>query len=549
MIVMSIVERKKQLGAYYTDRAIADFLVNWAIRNKGDHVLDPSFGDGIFLKAACERLFELGGNPNQIFGVEIDEAVHRNVTSQFNQIPKANLINADFFDVSASTPILPASPNFPTFDAIIGNPPFIRYQRFKGKTRRKALDRARVLGVNLNGLCSSWAPFIVHAISFLHMNGRLAMVIPSEIMHALYARPVLEFIVDSFQKVTLITFRKRIFPDLSQDALLLLCDGFGLSHQSLNLVDLDSLYSLKLPFGSATEISTAKVLSGEARILEYMLPKKIRNLYGSLKSYDQIIRFGEVARISIGYVTGNNGFFHLSKDEVLKWNIPSEFLTPCVKNGSQLTGLAFTKEDWSSLIEEGAPNYLLDLSHSVSDLPNSVLKYLKYGEKLGVHNSYKCRVRSPWYVVPHIYYGDAFLTYMSGKRTRLVVNAANASAPNTLLIVRLKTNISMKELAISWLSSLTALSTEIEGHSLGGGMLKLEPGEAQGTFLAVPNLDKKVIDSLFEEVDGLLREDMIGEAIELVDQTILAEQIGLTSMEIQSLRRGADLLRERRYSR
>ena len=63
----------KSRGAYYTDRAVADFLVRWAVRGSADVVLDPSFGGGVFLRAAAERVEALGGHPaRQVFGVELD---------------------------------------------------------------------------------------------------------------------------------------------------------------------------------------------------------------------------------------------------------------------------------------------------------------------------------------------------------------------------------------------------------------------------------------------------------------------------------------------
>ena len=63
----------KSRGAYYTDRAVADFLVRWAVRGPADTVLDPSFGGGVFLRSAAERVEGLGGHPaRQVFGVELD---------------------------------------------------------------------------------------------------------------------------------------------------------------------------------------------------------------------------------------------------------------------------------------------------------------------------------------------------------------------------------------------------------------------------------------------------------------------------------------------
>lgn len=65
--------RRKELGAYYTDPVVAEFLVRWAVQGSQDTVLDPSAGDDVFFTAACERLKQLGGNPGkQVYGIEID---------------------------------------------------------------------------------------------------------------------------------------------------------------------------------------------------------------------------------------------------------------------------------------------------------------------------------------------------------------------------------------------------------------------------------------------------------------------------------------------
>src|SRR5690242_9604535 len=73
----------KALGAYYTDAQIADFLVWWAVRSSQDQVLDPCFGGGVFLRSACKRLRELGGQAaTQVRGVEIDPEVHARIADK-----------------------------------------------------------------------------------------------------------------------------------------------------------------------------------------------------------------------------------------------------------------------------------------------------------------------------------------------------------------------------------------------------------------------------------------------------------------------------------
>ena len=89
-----------------------------------------------------------------------------------------------------------------------------------------------------------------------------------------------------------------------------------------------------------------------------------------------------------------------------------------------------------------------------------------------------------------MYQPDAFLSYMSGYTPRLVANDAEAVAPNTLHIVRLHEHVDSRTgpLTALWQTSLTKLSVEIEGHPLGGGMLKLEPTEAERVLVASPGL-------------------------------------------------------------
>lgn len=188
-------------------------------------MLDPCFGGGVFLRSACRRLLQLGGQPErQVFGVEIDPNVHQPIRDKLAlefDLNRGHIRHADFFSVE---PI-----DGERVDAVIGNPPFIRYQRFTGEARRLGLARSMAQGVRLPELCSSWAPFIVHCIAMLRPGGRLAMVLPMEVGHAKYARPVLEHIRRSFGAATFLTFRKKLFPELNEDTLLLLADEKGAS--------------------------------------------------------------------------------------------------------------------------------------------------------------------------------------------------------------------------------------------------------------------------------------------------------------------------------
>ena len=164
-----------------------------------------------------------------------------------------------------------------------------------------------------------------------------------------------------------------------------------------------------------------------------------------------------------------------------------------------------------------------------------------------VHQGYKCRHRQPWYVVPHVRVPDGFLSYMSGLRPQLVTNAAGAVAPNTLHLVRLKatTDVSIATLTALWQTSLTALSVELEGHALGGGMLKLEPREAGRVRLA----NVSGLEPLAQKLDAMFRTGQDEQARALADEVILRQGLGLSEEACQCLAVAAKVLRERRYYR
>ncbi len=540
----------KELGAFYTSKPVADFLVRWAVRNTLDSVMDPSVGSGVFLEAAAERLIELGGqSKNQIFGIEVDPETLESAKIRLNEsgIPPSNLHLSDFFLVE------PRPENL--VKVIVGNPPFIRYQRFRNEERDRALERAAECGVKLSQLSSSWAPFVIHSAAMLRKGGRLAMVLPAELAYANYAVPVLNFLVKSFGRVTLLTFKEKLFPHLSEDTLLLLASGRGEMTNEILHRDFDYVSSLantrlskNYSLYRTRHLNVESILDRSEKLIEYLLPAKTRDLYNELRKSALCVPLGALAKTGIGYVTGANDFFHLSPAEVKSFSIPKEFLKRAVRRGRAFNGLRFTDDDWQNAISNGDSGYLLYVNGQGLPLPAGVLEYIKSGRERGFADAYKCRVRSPWYSVPHVIQADGFLTYMSGTVPRLVVNEANAVAPNTLHVLKMRSeHFTARSLAVLWATSLSRLSAEIEGHALGGGMLKLEPREAEKTLVAAPDCQSSELDGLYSELDDRFRRGDEKAAREMVDQEILMRRLGLSSKECKMIIEGASILMNRRY--
>jgi hypothetical protein len=107
-------------------------------------------------------------------------------------------------------------------------------------------------------------------------------------------------------------------------------------------------------------------------------------------------------------------------------------------------------------------------------------------------------------------------------------------------------------LPLSCLNSITLLGAEIVGRAYGGGVLKLEPKEADR--MPVPSV--KLIDSAAEELRAIrpqltkaLRAGELSEAVKLVDRILLTRCLGLDFDVVQSLRDARNVLFTRRVAR
>lgn len=343
-----------------------------------------------------------------------------------------------------------------------------------------------------------------------------------------------------------------MFPELSQDALLLFAGDFGGCCKQIRLrrfrdvEELASLLTRRRTFGDP--ISVSRLQGSNGRLRDHFLPREVKALYDFLAAAADICRLGEISEVGIGYVTGNNQYFHLSKDDVAQSGIPRRFLKPSLLRSGIVAGISATIEDWRRLRDKGEKVYLLSLPRvGKGALPTPIRAYLEEGEAYHVHQAFKCSVRTPWYSVLHKKPADAFLTYMSGGSPRFVWNAAGLLSTNSLHEVRFRraSQANAWKTALGFCCSLSQISSEIEGHPMGGGMLKLEPTEAERVLVVRPDT-LRVSRTDFTEADSLVREGQFAAAMDIADDLVLRQGFGLTWDQIQVLREGLREIREAR---
>jgi methylase of polypeptide subunit release factors len=533
------------LAAFYTPQEVAQILTDWAITDARNLVLDPSYGGCSFLNAAFASLLKKGSHQpeKQVFGVDIDPSAKKYLRDLFAAgATTQQYVNKDFFEVDMNH--LGGQP----FDAIVGNPPYIRYHDIPKNLQKRAEVRLAQLDMRISGRASYWAFFLLYSMHLLRSGGRLAMLLPGAILHTDYSARVRELLINRFEKVTIYLLQERIFEGTQEESVIICAEGAGQQNKAVCVNHVSTVEELIKAFENAhRQDRTVNGKEGDGGWLRAFTENRSLEIYDELTEEPHVVRLGEWVETRIGVVTGNNNFFIISQDERQQRDIPEKYFVPVIRRPAYISGLAATNRDLRLVGRQGKDYLLLNPPPKLWQMPKSLRKYIEQGEEAGVHLAWKCKSRKPWYIVPHTYIPRAFIPCMSASWPRVMVNRSDYTCTNNIIRLSWKErrpSTDWTRLALGTLSTLSHLSAELVGRSYGGGVLKLEPTEL--TRLAVPLVPQGVTQVLAREVDNLLRQNKQAEATDAVDRVLLDAIPTITRKKLAMLRSARDKLFLRR---
>lgn len=517
---------QRLLGAYYTPQSAADYMADWAVRHDGEHVLEPSFGDGIFLQAIAASAARKNFTAVRLSGVEVDEQTHlRAMRAQ--QIVDVDLRCADFLSVSPFK-----------VQAVIGNPPYVRLRRLVQDQRERALRAAAMaMGQAMDPSGSLWMPFVLHAMRFLDLGGRLAFVLPYDLTYVRYARPLWEALCNNFGSLHVLRTHERLFSGLLQDVVILLADHYGSRTNIVRYQAFERVQDLLSARPVVDEmLSIDDLLRGERVFVGALLGGELRHLL-STRIAHMTVPARKLVTFNIGYVAGDKTFFHPTDRDVHDYQLPLRSLHPSLTSARMIKGAGL----WSSALNRGHMSKLFLPDPGI--LTAGEERYITMGEKRGVATRYKCRVRDPWFVVPGTRVPDVVLSVFT-ERPVLLINDAQCFASNSLLC-GYRIGATSEAIATGWYTSLTLLQCELEVHALGGGVMVMVPREA-GNVRLPKHLC--VREDHLHHLDSLLRKGRTVEAYESGDPKVLMEQLGLSADDVDLVRHGIAVLAHWRTS-
>jgi SAM-dependent methyltransferase len=516
----------RALGAYYTPDDLADPVCRWALRSPADTVFDPSCGEGAFLARGVSRLLELGTEPrrlaDQIAGVELNARALAHargaLLSRHPGLRWGRLAQDDFFAFTQE------NLGSLQFDAVVGNPPFLRTQGRSVAAKQRALRVAHACGAPLTADASAWAPFVAAASAFVRPGGRLAMIVPREALFVNYTRPLLEHLARRFARVDLVALDDYWFEDALVKVAVLLAEGEGPGsvriREARRLDDLDQ--------AADAEPLPSWVWS--------RIPENCRAAASAALESPDLAPLTDLADLSIGVVTGEKDYFLLPRARARELGLPGDYLLPALSKPSQLAGTAFTKTDAAELAASGEPCRLLAIPPSYAGGLMSLDAYLAEGIERGIDRNYKCRTRKPWYSVRRLLEPpDAFLGYLVKWRPRFAANEARAHCTNNLHRLWFREPGAAPLASASALNAATMLSIELLGRIAAAGALKIEPGDAPRIRMIPPGRLRRSKGAA-DAIDRALREGRATDAYAAADAWA-CEALGWDPREMARLRR------------
>ena len=161
---------KNKFGQYFTPQNMADFMIRLSSKKASEWILEPSAGEGVFIK-----LLKARGCGN-IVGYEIDPEL----AGRFDCVRRESFISAE--------------PNR-KFALVIGNPPYIRWKNLE-KELKDELEASPMWNKYFNALCDYSYIFMLKSVELLEEGGELIFICPEYWMNTTHSITLRNYLVE-----------------------------------------------------------------------------------------------------------------------------------------------------------------------------------------------------------------------------------------------------------------------------------------------------------------------------------------------------------------
>lgn len=529
---------QKLRGGYYTPQNLADYVVRWVLQKQPESILEPSCGDGVFIQALHNNHCDKGVKLScfELFDAEAKKASDLCADLGFEN---SSVTEGDFL-VWANKQL---NQRHQLFDAVIGNPPFIRYQFLEKSFQEQAELVFKQLGQKFTKHTNAWVSFLLSTLALLKSGGRMGMVIPSEIIHVMHAQSLRSYMGQICSKIVIIDPKEIWFEDTLQGAIIVMAEKKEDTNKPSEGVGIVSVSGFDF-LSECPEVLFNQVLgingeTVEGKWTKAILEKSELSLIKKIISHESVHKFKDIAKVDVGIVTGANKFFLVNNDTVKTYDLEA-YAHPMFGRSQHCPGILYDQAQHESNQLQSLPTNFLHIKNDYSELPSKVQSYIKTGELEELQKRYKCRIRKPWYKVPSIYSTEIGMLKRCHEAPRLILNQVGAYTTDTAYRVT-STFTDAENLVCSFLNPLTAITAELEGRYYGGGVLELVPSEIERIY--IPVIKDYQHDSA--SINQLVKDGKVEEVIRKQGEAILLE-LGFSKEDNEQLMKIWKKLRDRR---
>jgi len=527
-------ERRHDMGEYYTPPVICDLITEFAVDEPDDMVLDPACGSGGFLVSAYHRKRDMLPEPNgahqriiqSLYGIDINRfpahltVINLAIQDLSTYTEQVNIEVSNFFRVppeqvrlgrerasaegsESETEDEELVEETELFDAVVGNPPYIRQENIDDKELVRD-HLSSVGGEHLSKLSDIYSYFVTYSTMFLRDGGKLGFIVSDRWLDTNYGADLQEFILDNYEIHAVVKFDTQAFEDALVGSSVIL-----LEKQEEETERDDNVAKFVRVMESMELGEVVDLVEGDqdADLLEVtdeyrMVTRKQGTLYDEDKwntlfmappvYFDLLPKtreLSEFAEVRYGVKTGANKFFHMREDEAESLGIKPH-TRPLLKATGQVNKIRFTKEDakeWHvlevhDLVESALENISKELGDSKENRVKKwlnqegyeeLLEYIEWGEQQEIHERSSCSSRDVWFDLGDLPVPHLLGTQFTWNEHRIVWNESKASCSNQFHSISL--NDDQKFIGGVLNSRIAWLMNELHGRHAGGqGMTRLQ---------------------------------------------------------------------------
>lgn len=467
---------RRKLGQYFTPEPIAKLMVSWVTKDKPKEILDPAFGLGVFYDALDDK------KSIKYIGYEVDKNIISYVARKGK--PELEIRLQDYLESKIAI-----------YDAIICNPPYLRFQNFKN--RHDVLPKLKKhLGMLINGYSNIASVFLAKSLAELNIYGRLAYIMPFEFFNTGYGAEIKKALTQNglLKQIIIFENEKDIFPEVTTTVCILLC-------KKDNIIDKVKITRIESKEQLHEILDFSEVYQHEIPVSKLPFNQKWSNIIESLYSCIDIphgmVNISYYGKFMRGIATAANEYFAMSLQDAKKHGIKEKYLLPCITKSPQIKSLVFTDDLLDDLVSNGAPVFCFSCTENGD---NKAQQYIKYGESKNYHKRYLTSKRRPWYKLEKRKPAPILAGVFNRGRAKFVRNYT--SAINFTCFHSFYPNMFgqryINRLFIYFISRVGQEIIQKNKRKYGGDLDKFEPGDLNNCLC--PSMEQF---SLFEEESAI----------------------------------------------